>query len=198
MSYWVKLWAKVHKVNPCSVQKNGLEIRFCPVVAVSQYDYEFLQLNLQHPLMHVFTIDEQEYSALKDSAHSTAELENATSLKQLLKYIQRLKDFEIGRKKSEKRPKVAKQMLSKNNFSKRNNKIKSLESHIPSFYSLIVCFKTDTNNREMTTCNCSLSFLFRSLEQLQPHLICIIVVILITKHFVEKLSKNDIWKYVQW
>ena len=102
ISYWVKLRAKVHRMHPFRVKENERDIRSRPVVAVSESDYEFLRANPEHPLMRktcVFPIDESEHSAAQASAPDSAKLENATSFKQLRKYIQRLKDSENGRKK---------------------------------------------------------------------------------------------------
>ena len=105
ISYWVKLRAKVRRMHPFRVKENRREIRSRPVVAVIESDYEFLRANPEHPLMRktcVFPIDGSEYSAAQASAPDSSELENATSFKQLRKYIQILKDSENGRKNQNK------------------------------------------------------------------------------------------------
>ena len=105
ISYWVKLRAKVHRMHPFRVKENGREIRSRPVVAVNESDYEFLRAKPEHPLMRetcVFPLDGSECSAAQASAPDAAEQENATSFKQLRKYIQRLKDSKNGRKNQNK------------------------------------------------------------------------------------------------
>ena len=92
-------------MHPFRVKENGRKIRSRPVVAVSESYYDFLRANPEHPLMRktcVFPIDGSEYSAAQASAPDSVELENATSFKQLRKYIQRLKDSENGRKSQNK------------------------------------------------------------------------------------------------
>ena len=100
-------------MHPFRVREKGREIRYRHVVAVSEADCEFLRANTEHPLMRktfVFPIDVPEYSVAQASAPDPAKLENATSFKQLRKYIQRLKKFENGRRnwENKKRTIVAK------------------------------------------------------------------------------------------
>ena len=88
-------------MDPFRVKENGREITYRLVVAVSKTDYAFLRPNPELLLMwktSVIPIDERDYSAAQISALDSAKLENATSFKKLQKYIQRLKDFENGRK----------------------------------------------------------------------------------------------------